>query len=156
MVAMRKAVRAIVVKDDALLVMHRNKFGEEYYTLVGGGIDIGETPEQALLREVKEETMLDIANPRLVFIEEAGDPYGNQYIYLCDHAGGEISLSPESDEAKIHVLGKNLYTPIWLPIKQLPDVPFLSGTLKSVLVNALSHGFPEKLQTITPHQGVLS
>lgn len=156
MSGMRKAVRAIVVKDDALLVMHRNKFGEEYYTLVGGGIDLGETAEQALFREVKEETTLDIANPRLVFVEEAGDPYGNQYIYLCDYMDGEISLPPESEEAKIHALGQNLYKPMWLPIKQLPDVPFLSETLKSVLMNALSHGFPEKPQTIIPHQGVMS
>jgi len=154
---MRKAARAIVVKDDALLVMHRNKFGEEYYTLVGGGVDVGETPEQTLVREVKEETTLDVANPRLVFVEEAGDPYGDQYIFLCDYAGGEVSLPPESDEAKINELGKNMYTPMWLQVKKLPDVPFLSETLKATLIQSFLHGFPDQPQTITPNRhGVLS
>lgn len=152
---MRKAVRAIIVKDDALLVMHRNKFGEQYYTLIGGGIWLGESPEHAIAREVKEETTVDIANPRLVFIEEAGVPYGNQYIYLCDYVSGEVSLPAESTEAKIHALGKNLYVPMWLPLAKLPSVPFLSETLKQVLVNALAHGFPQQPQTIVPNQGVI-
>ena len=145
---MRKAVRAIVIKDDALLTMHRNKFGEEYYTLVGGGIDVGETAESALYREVDEETSLKIANPRLVFIEQAGDPYGVQYIYLCDYVSGEISLPSTSDEAKINALGQNLYTPMWLPVKDLPNVPFLSERLKAVLIDTLLHGFPDKVETL--------
>ncbi len=144
----------MVVKDDALLVMHRNKFGEEYYALVGGGVDRGETPEQTALREVKEETTLDVANPRLLFIEQAGDPYGDQYIFLCDYVGGEVSLPATSDEGKIHALGQNLYKPMWLPVKDLPSVNFLSETLKNVLVDCFLHGFPDTVQTIRPGQGV--
>jgi 8-oxo-dGTP diphosphatase len=145
---MRKAVRAVVVKDDALLVMHRNKFGEEYYTLIGGGISVGETPEQALLREVHEETSLSVSNPRLVYVEQAGNPYGDQFIYLCDYASGEVSLLAESTEAKILALGANLYEPVWLLIKKLADVSFVSEVLKNTLVNALTQGFPSQPQTI--------
>jgi 8-oxo-dGTP diphosphatase len=153
---MRKAVRAVVVKDDALLVMHRNKFGEEYYTLVGGAIKVGETPDQALIRAVQEETCLQVKSPRLVYVEEAGDPYGHQYIYLCDYVGGEIALPTESIEAKIHALGVNLYTPTWLPLKQFATVSFVSDSLKHALINAFSKGFPDKPQTIVPQQGVIA
>ena len=83
---MRQAVRAIIVRDGHLLVIHRNKFGQEYYTLPGGGIDPGETAEHALLREIHEETTLSAVNPRLVIVEDSGDPYGMQYIYLCQYA----------------------------------------------------------------------
>jgi 8-oxo-dGTP pyrophosphatase MutT (NUDIX family) len=145
---MRKAVRAVVVKDDALLVMHRNKFGEEYYTLIGGGISVGETPEHALMREVHEETSLSVANPRLVYVEQAGDPYGDQFIFLCDYSSGEVALSTESTEAKIHALGANLYEPVWLPIKKLAEVSFVSEALKNTLVKALTQGFPSQPQTI--------
>ena len=145
---MRKAVRAVVVKDDALLVMHRNKFGEQYYILVGGSIGVGETPEQALLREVREESSLAVANPRLVYVEKAGDPYGDQYIYLCDYEGGNVALSAESIEAKIHELGANLYEPVWLPIKKLAEVSFVSDTLKKTLLNAFTQGFPSQPQLI--------
>lgn len=141
---MRRAVRAIVVKDDALLVMHRNKFGHEYYTLIGGGVDGGESLEDALHREVMEETSLTISSPRLVFTEEAGEPYGTQYVYLCKYESGEVAMPADSEEAKIHALGKNLYTPEWLPVVDLPDIPFLSETLKDALIDGLLHGFPEK------------
>lgn len=145
---MRKAVRAVVVKDDALLLMHRNKFGEEYYTLIGGGIGVGETPEQALMREVHEESSLSVANPRLVYVEKAGDPYGDQFIFLCDYSSGEVTLPAESTEAKIHALGANLYEPVWLPIKKLAEVSFVSEALKRTLVKALTQGFPSQPQTI--------
>jgi len=141
---MRKAVRAIVVKDDQMLVMKRNKFGHEYYTLVGGGIDFGEEPLQSLVREVREEASMEINNPRLVYVEQPGDPYGTQYIYLCDYVGGEPKLAADSIEAEISKAGQNLYQTMWLPIKDLVTKPFLSETLKQTLMGAFKNGFPEQ------------
>jgi len=141
---MRKAVRAIIIRDNHLLVMHRHKFGKEYYNLVGGGIDFGETAEEALYREIKEETGVVFQNPRLVFVQEAGDPYGTQYIYLCDYVSGEPSLNPASEEALIHAGGQNLYTPMWLPLEKLPDVPFVMENLKQAILDSISKGFPER------------
>ncbi len=140
---MRKAARAIIIYNNQLLVMHRNKFGKEYYTLIGGNVEMGETTEQALVREVRDETSLKIASYRHVCTEEAGSIYGNQYIYLCEYPGGDIELSPESDEAHINKLGKNLYTPMWLPLDKLADVPFVSERLKQFILEGLRHGFPD-------------
>jgi 8-oxo-dGTP diphosphatase len=139
---MRQAVRAIIIRDNQLLVMHRNKFGQEYYSLVGGGVDLGETPEQALVREVKEETSLVISRYRLVFIEEAGHPFGTQLIFVADYPGGEAVLPEESPEAAINKLGKNLYKVEWLPLGQLKDSQFLSETLKNAILHALEQGWP--------------
>ncbi len=133
---MKQAVRAIVIKDDALLVMHRNKFGHEYYTLVGGGVELGEDLEQALFRELQEETGVLVENPRLVYVEEADDMYGTQYVYACDYSAGEVALSADSEESRINALGQNLYTPMWLPLSQLEAVPFVSPGLKRRIVQA--------------------
>ncbi len=147
---MRRAVRAIIIRDDKLLVMHRNKFGEEYYTLLGGGVDFGEAPEQSLFREVREESGLQVGHCRLVFIEEAGNPYGTQYIYLCDDPGGEPVLDPQSAEASINELGQNIHTPMWLSIEELKRSPFLSETLKHAILNGIQNGFPESPVTLRP------
>ena len=139
---MRRAVRAIVIKDQSILVMHRNKFGQEFYALVGGGIDYGESPEQALYREVTEETGLAITNHRLVIVEDAGDVFGMQYIYTCDYVGGEPALAADSSEALIHAKGQNLYTPLWLPLSELPNVILQPRELQAVLLQHAGKAWP--------------
>jgi ADP-ribose pyrophosphatase YjhB (NUDIX family) len=140
---MRKAVRAIIIKNSKLLVMHRNKFGTEYETLPGGNIEIGETPEQALIRELHDETQFEVSNLRLVFIEHCEHPYGDQLIYLADTSGTEPKLLPGSEEDLINKLGKNLYMPMWLPLHDLKRLPFATEELKSQILLALSDGWPE-------------
>ncbi len=146
---MRQSVRAIVLKDDALLVMQRNKFGREFCSLVGGGIDVGETQEQALHREIKEETGLTVSNPRLVIIEDAGKFFGMQYIYVCDYVSGEPMLAPDSEEAQITALGQNLYQPGWLPLTELPDANLLPTELKQALLPMLPNHFPAEPLRLT-------
>lgn len=144
----RKAVRAIVIRDHELLVMRRNKFGSEYYALVGGGIDLGEDSETALRREIQEETGLKVGKVQSVFVEDAGDPYGTQYIYYCEYLGGEPRLQPDSDEAKITQLGQNIYEPVWVALADLPKLPFLSESLKVAILEGIKKGFPTKPQTL--------
>lgn len=147
---MRRAVRAIIINNDKLLVMHRNKFGQEYDTLPGGNIEIGETTEQALHREVGEETQVQFGNPRLVILEHAGDPYGDQYIYLCDYISGEPVLHPDSMEMQINKMGQNLYEPRWVSFAELPQKPFLSEKLKATLLDLYPDKWPEKVIEIAP------
>lgn len=59
---MRKVALAIIRKNDKYLVeKFRDKVSAVYfYKLMGGGIEAGETPQKALLREIKEELKSDI------------------------------------------------------------------------------------------------
>lgn len=139
---MRQNARAIVLKDGNILLMKRFKMGQEYYTLPGGGLKPGEQPDAAALREVKEETSLDINNPRLTFIEEAVDPYGMQYIFLCDYVNGEPFFPHDSEEAFWSTEGKNTYEPLWFPFNKLDDLAFVSPLLKAALIEARNKGFP--------------
>jgi len=142
------AVRAIVINGDKLLVMKRNKFGHEYYTLIGGGVDLGEDTEAALRRELREETGLEVGQARLVFLEDGGDMYGIQNIFLCEYIGGDPALSPDSEEAKITALGRNIYEPIWLPLKELMQVNFRSTSVRDAVLEGVRRGFPAEPQTL--------
>lgn len=145
---MRRAVRAIIIKDDRLLIMHRNKFGTEYETLPGGNVEMGESLEQALIREISEETTVKFKNPRLVFLDHAGAPYGDQYVYLCEYVEGEPALQEHSEEALIHKMGANLYEPCWLSLQELSTKPFRSERLKQALLEATAGKWPEKVVEI--------
>lgn len=140
----RVAIRAIVVRGDKLLVMRRDKFGERYYTLIGGGMRPGEAPQQTAARELLDEASMKLTKAQPVFKEEAGDPYGTQYIYLCECEGDEPALSPTTEEAKINALGQNLYTPQWLPIEEFKTVVFRSERLQKAIVAGIENGFPDK------------
>lgn len=143
---MKQAARAIVFRDNKLLVIKRDKFGKKYNVLVGGGVEMGESPEEALVREAVEETGLKITEFRLVFIEEAGKPYGTQYIYLCKDPGGEIALDEKSIEKWLNINTDNKYSPDWLPLSELKsnDVPFRSDKIRSAILNALKNGWPKE------------
>lgn len=142
-------MRAIIVHKDNLLVMERNKFGQHYYTLIGGHIELGESQGKALLREIHEETMVETRNPRLVYIEHAEAPYGIQYVYLCEYVGGVPLLHPKSDERAINTGGNNLYTPRWLPLGELANVPFRSKQLQQRLLDHIKNGFPDEIEEFT-------
>ncbi len=146
---MRRASRAIVLRNNQLLVMHRNKFGAEYLTLPGGNIEVGESPEQALYRELREETSIEITNPSFMILEHSGDPYGDQYIFLCEYVSGEPALHPDAEEVAINKLGKNLYTPMWIDIEKLNSASFLSQNLKNLLLKYLNEGWPKSAVEIT-------
>lgn len=152
--SMRRAVRAIIVHNHKLLVMHRNKFGTVYDTLPGGNIEVGETPEQALYREVEEETMVTFNDPRLVFIEHSDPIYGDQYIFLCRYVSGEPQLHPESEEIHINKLGQNLYEPKWLPLDELATSPFLSDKLQERIIDGLKAGWPAEVEEFTSTRNV--
>ncbi len=145
---MRKTARAIIIKDNKILLMYRNKFGEEYYSLIGGAIEVNETPEEALFREVKEETTLIINSPKLVIIEDAGSMFGIQYIYLCQYVSGEPQLDQNSMEFKITKDGKNIYKPLWLDVNLLSGVNLLPVELKDTLLDNLNNGFPDDVLNI--------
>ncbi len=149
----RRSVRAIVVKDNNLLVMFRNKFGVKYVTLVGGTVEMGESLEQSVLREVQEEASIQVANPRLVMIDHA-DFYGDQYVYYCDYLSGEPQLSAQSPELAIHKMGKNLYEPGWLPLSELSKVPFLSKELQEAIIKATTSGWSTEIVEFSSKRNV--
>jgi len=99
-------------KDEILLQYKRKGFGIGKWNGPGGKVEPGETSEQAVIREVKEETGLDIIKPEkmaeldLYFI---GKEEWNQAadVYVVKNYSGKIT---ESDEGELK----------WFKIKELP------------------------------------
>lgn len=142
---MAKAARAIIIEGQAMLTMFRNKNSSQYFTLVGGRVNDGETLEQALVREVMEETGLQVTAASLVYIEEHAAPYNEQYIYLCQVAPhGEIEIQPTSEEALMNRFGVNTHQPMWVNVNGFAKMPFRTPQLQEAITKALKKGFPNE------------
>lgn len=140
---MAKAARAIIIENGKMLVMYRNKYGSEYFTLVGGRANKDETMEQALVREIKEETGLDVIAAQLVFIEEHKPPYNEQYIFFCrigPHA--DVEIQDTSEEAFLNRLDANIHKPVWTDLKGFANLAFRTPQLQQAIMTALREGFP--------------
>ncbi len=125
--------------------MHRNKHGSEYFTLVGGRVNDGETIEQALQRELMEETGLEITNAQLVFVEEHPSPYNDQYIFLCEVAPhATIAIQATSEEGFMNRININVHKPLWTETKNFQRLPFRTPQLQRAIIEALEKGFPSK------------
>ena len=95
---------AIVRDNQILLIRHReHESGRNYWILPGGGIEPGESEEDCVRREIKEETNLDARIVSLLLIET--NPTKNTYLsrktYLCEPTVGEASpgLEPEPEHS---------------------------------------------------------
>ncbi len=146
---MTKAARAIIIESNKILVMHRDKQGSKYYTLVGGRVNDGETVEQALVRELKEETGLVITEARHVFTELHQPPYNEQYIYLCQVAPHDnIAIQEASEEALMNRIGINNHQPLWVDTSAFNRIPFRTPQLQAAISEALRKGFPDQPITL--------
>lgn len=122
----RPSAYGIVIKDGKLLTPRH--FGK--HNLPGGGLDFGEMPEEALLREIHEETGIIARNPRLLAVHSTffklpfrtlptQSPYIQSILlyYACEFAGGKFSLEKLDDHEKIYS-GE----PEWLPLEKLDEI----------------------------------
>jgi 8-oxo-dGTP diphosphatase len=102
------AVSAAIFRDGRVLIVRRGRPpAQGLYTLPGGGVELGETLEEAIIREVREETGLEIAPLELVGFRQAiaRDAEGRveRHFVILPFAArwvqGEISLNEELAEA---------------------------------------------------------
>lgn len=111
------AVDALVFAGDSiLLVKRRNPPFEGCWALPGGFVEYGETVEDAVVREVHEETGLSVEVVKLfgVYSDPQRDPRGHtvSVVFLCKPKSKEIDAGSDASEAR------------FFPLSRLPELAF--------------------------------
>ena len=140
----RPSARAIILKDGKVLLNHVSKF--DCYEFPGGGIEAGETPEQAVQREVAEETgrvvIPDSIREFGIVIrrqQDSKDPEGifeqRNYYYFCDVTDETVPRKPDEHEiaeGADPVWVESLATPIYRNRKAFERIgePFIQREMR--------------------------
>ena len=115
---MKNTTLCYIEKDGAYLMLHRTKkekdINKDKYIGVGGHVEFGESPDECIIREIKEETGLEAINPKLrgIITFVMDDFYECTFLYTCEEFEGNII---ECDEGDLEWVEKSKVTelPIW-------------------------------------------
>ena len=123
------AVSAAIVRDGKVLVVRRARNPAlNLYTLPGGVVEVGETLTDAVAREVREETSLEVepvalAGHREAIVRDRDGKIERHFVILCFAArwrAGEPALNEELDDAR------------WLPPAELSGLRTTEGLAEIV------------------------
>jgi 8-oxo-dGTP diphosphatase len=115
---------ALIVSNKKVLLLHRS-VSFRVWEFPGGGIEFGESPEEAAVREVKEETGLTVKSMRLWTINSQVTPQKHHHIwflYRCKIMNRNPMVSDEDHDE----IG-------WFTLEKMKKLPDLALPIKAIL-----------------------
>jgi len=106
------AIIVLVMNGDKILLARSPRFPPDLFSIIAGFVEPGETLEEAVHREVKEEVGIRISNIRYIGSEPWPFPHSLMLGFIADYAGGEIAI----DNNEIIAAG-------WFEREHLPTLP---------------------------------
>ena len=125
---MKDRSAAILVRQGKLLLIHRQKGEKDYYVLPGGSIEAGETPEAACIREVREETALQVNIQEKLRVFTNGTR--REFYFRVNYLSGRIKLGGPEKERNSE---QNSYKPTWVKLSNLHKIPLLPEEIVPVI-----------------------
>lgn len=122
-------VGALIFQDEAVLMIRRGQQPlEGFWALPGGGVEVGERLEAAIVREMMEETGLRVRPVSIgaVFeriIRDDVDSAEYHYVivdYLCEICGGTLKAGSDVSDVR------------WIPLAEMDQIPLTDGTANVV------------------------
>ena len=118
---MRVRAGIVLIQDNKVALIERHRAGLDYFVFPGGGVDEGETPEQAAIREATEELGIEVVIKQKIAEIQLGQK-SRQVYFLVEQIGGEFGTGAgeEYTDADPTNPEQGIYIPIWMPIDELP------------------------------------
>ncbi|HEX6796033.1 MAG TPA: NAD(+) diphosphatase [Casimicrobiaceae bacterium] len=106
------AMMVLVTRDRELLLARANRFQASMYSALAGFVEAGESIEDCVHREVREEVGIDVCDLRYFASQSWSFPHSLMIAYTAHYAGGDLAPDP-SEIADVR----------WFDVDALPDLP---------------------------------
>ncbi|WP_029425299.1 NUDIX hydrolase [Alkalibacillus haloalkaliphilus] len=115
---MRNRGSVVIIEDQKVVLIKRVREGSVYYVFPGGGIEEGETPEEAAKREAFEELGVEVR------VSECLDKVtykGTQYFFLSKIISGTIGSGKGEEYTDLN-RNRGTYEPLWVGLNRLSSL----------------------------------
>jgi len=116
------AVIVAILDKDRILLAHNRRFVSKFYSLIAGFVEIGESLEDCVHREVREEVGVEVTNIRYFGSQPWPTPDSLMIGFLADYAGGEVQI--QDDE---------LHDARWFSPPDMPQLPPSDSIARKIL-----------------------
>lgn len=131
---MKQAIVALIIKDGLILSISR-RHDKNIFGLIGGKVDAGETLEQALIREAREEANIIIKKACFIYERvELGDGHNRVDFYSSAYYAVDWEGEPQDSEEG---------TVKWLTAEELTSTKAAFGDYNRNMFNIFKIQFPE-------------
>lgn len=138
----RYRAAAVIIEDNCVLFAKSENEADDYFYSIGGGVHLGEKADDAILREVYEETGINYEIDRLIFIHEnffvgtgslsGYDCHEIAFYYLMKSRGTKELNSNSYTTTSMGTYKENMH---WLPICELKDYKAFPAFFAEELIN---------------------
>lgn len=116
------AVIVAILDGERILLAHNRRFTSKFYSLIAGFVEIGESLEECVRREVLEEVGVRVQNIRYFGSQPWPTPDSLMIGFVADYAGGEIRIQDNE-----------LYDARWFSPPDMPDLPPSDSIARKIL-----------------------
>lgn len=142
---MRIRAGIVLIEDNRVALIERHRAGLDYFVFPGGGVDKGETPEQAAIREAMEELGVEVAIKQkvaVIYFDQSTQVY-----FLAERVRGEFGTGSgeEFTDSNPDDPQEGIYIPVWMPVEELPrQEKVFPVDLAQLVVKAKTEGWPNE------------
>ncbi len=137
----RIRVAGIIPINGGIALMHRigvkkRQDYQEYYTFPGGGLEKGETLQEGVIREIKEELGINVKVKEKMYEMESEKFNQKEYFFLCEYIDGDFGTGDGPEfTGNPNYADSGKYIPEIIELKNLENLVLLPDNIKKLLIN---------------------
>lgn len=142
---MRNRSGIILIENNKLALIERHRNGLHYFAFPGGGIDEGESPEQAAVREAEEELGVVVG-----IQQKAAEVFINgntQHYFLVSRISGDFGTGTGEEFGEYNP-AHGTYLPLWISIENVLSKNVLPRELAELVVRCSQEGWANQASQI--------